>query len=272
MNIDLRKLISVTILPTIILLCSYFLIPQFNKPLPNALELILPYLPFVIFIIGMSLSWVFHHSREFNLFLLFTVIYISLDNYVWDSQLKVDAQLAYFLLVALIPVNYLINLILRERGILNQYGIRRLILLAIQLYLIAWLLEHPYPFIKEYLSFSYLKYNILNLTPLSQPLLAAILITAIIIFFKLLNTSSILISGIFSSLVAITTALHFYKQPQLATIFILIAGILILMSIIINAYSLAYLDELTNLPSRRALTQNTSALAENYVRFYSQVV
>ena len=206
----------------------------------------------------------FHHSREFNLFLLFTIIYISLDNYIWNHELKVDSQLAYLLLVSLIPINYLFNFISKERGILNQYGIRRFVILAVQLYCIAWILEHPYPPIKEFLTFSPFNYSILKITDISQPLMAAIIISAFFILFRLLQTSSILVSGILSSLIAITTAVHFYQQPQLATIFVLLAGLLIITSITINAYSLAYLDELTNLPSRRALTQNISTLGKRY--------
>lgn len=212
----------------------------------------------------MGLSWIFHHSREFNLFLLFTIIYIALDNYIWGTALKVDSQLAYWLVVSLIPINYLYNLLCRERGILNRYGIRRIIVLAVQLYAIAWILEHPYPFIKDYISASYFNYGLSKITSITQPLIIAIIISALFILVRLLQTSSILVSGILSSLISITTALHFYQQPQLATIFILLAGVLILTSITINAYSLAYLDELTNLPSRRALSQSISTLGKRY--------
>lgn len=212
----------------------------------------------------MGLSWIFHHSREFNLFLLFTILYIALSNYIWNPDLKVDSQLAYLLLVALVPINYLLNFILKERGILNQFGIRRFILLAIQLYFIAWILEHPIPAIKEFITMSYVNYSVLKLTSITQPLLIAILFSAVIIFFKLLQTASILASGILSSLIAVTTALHFYQQPQLATLFIILAGLLIIISITINSYSLAYLDELTNLPSRRAMMQNITTLGKRY--------
>ena len=264
MNLDIRKLISVTILPIVVLATSYYFIPQLSKPLPHALQIILPYLPFVIFLTGMGISWVFHHSREFNLFLLLTVIYISLSKYIWNAELKVDSQLAFLLLVSLIPINYLFNLLLKERGILNQYGVRRFVILAIQLYCIAWVLEHPYAPLKEALTLGYFKYGLFKLTTITQPLIFAIAITGLIILFRLLQTSSVLIAGILSSYIAIITALHFHQQSQLAILFILLAGLLILISIIINAYSLAYLDELTNLPSRRALVQAMSTLGKRY--------
>ena len=212
----------------------------------------------------MILSWIFHHSREFNLFLLLTIIYISLSKYIWDTGLKVDSQLAYLLLVTLVPINYLLNLLLRERGILNQYGIRRFVFLAIQLYCVAWILEHPYAPIKEALTSSYFKYHYFKLTSISQPLIITILIAGLFILFRLLKEQSVLIAGILSSFIAIITALHFYQQPQLSIIFTLLSGLLILIGIIINAYSLAYLDELTNLPSRRALVQTMPTLGKRY--------
>ncbi|MDH5602052.1 MAG: GGDEF domain-containing protein [Gammaproteobacteria bacterium] len=264
MAIEIRKLISVSLFPAVILLASYFFIPQLSKPLPHTLNLIFPYLPFVIFLTGMILSWIFHHSREFNLFLLLSIIYIALDNYIWDAALKVDRQLAYLLLVSLIPINYLFNFISREKGILNQYGVRRFLILALQLYAISWLLEHPYPLLKEFITYSQFKYELFKLTHISQPILLALVITGLVVLVRLIQTSSILVAGIFFSFIAITTAVHFSQQPQLATIFIIIAGLLMLMSIIINAYSLAYLDELTNLPSRRALVQMISTLGRTY--------
>ena len=264
MKLDARRLFNATILPIVLLSLSYFYIPQLAKPLPDTLHLILPFLPFIIFILGMTVSWIFHHSREFNLFLLFTIIYISLSNYIWDPALKVDSHLAYLLLASLIPINYLLNLLLKERGILNQFGIRRIIFLAIQLYCIAWLLEHPYPPVKEFLTFNYFSHKIFAATSISQPLILAIIISSLLMIFGLLKTSSILISGIFSSFIALITAIHFYQQPQLATLFIILSGLLIILSITINAYSLAYLDELTNLPSRRAMLQNISTLGKRY--------
>lgn len=244
--------------------CSYFFIPQLAKPLPDVIHDIFPYLPFIIFIIGMGLSWIFHHSREFNLFLLFGIIYIVLNKYIWTAGLKVDFQLTYLLLASLIPVNYLLNFLLKERGILNLYGLKRIIILVVQLYCIIWLLEHPIPAVKEFITLTVFKYNIFKLTAITQPILIAIVITALIILIRLLQTPSTLTAGIIASLIAITTTVHFYQQPQLAILFILLSGLLIIISITINAYSLAYLDELTNLPSRRALTQNITSLGKNY--------
>lgn len=264
MDIDIRSLIKVTLLPLLLLAATFYYIPVFTKPLPDVARLSLPYLPFILLLIGLSLSWVFHHSREFNLLLLFIVIYIALDKLIWHPIIKTDQQLAYLLIVALIPINFLYHYFSRERGIYSQYGLRRVIFLAAQLFLIYWLLTNPIPEIKSYLTFSYFKFNFLKYTAISQPLMLLIAITAMVFLSRLIKKAEALNGGLLTSFIAIIAAMQFYQYPQVATLFIILAELLVIISITFNAYFLAYLDELTNLPSRRALVQNMSTLGKRY--------
>ena len=264
MNLDLRTLSKVAILPTILLFCAYYYIPTFTQPLPEVARLGLPYLPFVLLIIGMALSIIFHLSREFNLLLLFVIVYIALDKVIWHPIVKVDHQLAYLFLVALIPINYLYNFFSRERGILNQYGFKKLIFITVQLILVAWLLQLSEPDMKNYLTYSYLNHPIFKQTSISQPLILVILISGLIFFSSLVRTSKVLTAGVFSSYISIISAMHFVQYPQLSTVFIILSELLIIVSITIHAYSMAYLDELTNLPSRRALNQSIASLGKRY--------
>jgi len=264
MSPELRSLLKVVSLPTILLFAAFYHIPLLTKPLPDVIHLSLPYLPFIFLIIGLILSWVFHNCRAFNLLLLFIVIYIALDKTLWHPVIKVDKQLAYLLLVSLIPINYLYNLIAKERGILSQYGIKRLIFMVVQLSIIAALLLYPYPAVKETLNTVYFKHAIFDQTAISQPLIFALIISSFIYVIRLLQTSDVLLAGTLASFISITTALHFVQYPQVSTAFIILAELLVIISITISAYSMAYLDELTNLPSRRALTQNMSTLGKRY--------
>jgi len=264
MNLELRSLLKVITIPAILLFATFYYIPLLTKPLPDVIRLTLPYLPFIFLIIGLILSWVFHNCRAFNLLLLFIVIYLAIDKVLWHPIIKIDSQLAYLLLVSLVPINYLYNLIAKERGILSQYGIKRLIFMAVQLGGIAALLVYPYPPVKETLNIIYFKETIFNQTAITQPLLLALAISGFIYIIRLMQTSDVLLAGILASFISITAALHFVQYPQVATVFIILAELLIIISITISAYSMAYLDELTNLPSRRALTQSISTLGKRY--------
>ncbi len=264
MIIDLRKLISVSLVPVALLLLAGFYLAPLSRSLPHSLQMILPWLPYAVFFTCLVLGWIFHHSREFNLALLGIIVFIALNKYLWDPGLKVDTRLAYLLLVTLVPINYLLNLFMKERGILNHFGIRRFVLLAIQLYLVAWLLEHPQNEIRSFFTQTYFSFATEKYTPISQPVLGLIVITLVILFYRLLRTSSSVYASVFYSFIAFILALHFYQQPELASLYMVLTGLLIIIGITQNAYSLAYLDELTNLPSRRAMNQSIATLGKRY--------
>lgn len=264
MTPELRSLLKVVTIPTVLLFSAFYHIPLLTKPLPDVIHLSLPYLPFIFLILGLILSWVFHNSRSFNLLLLFTVIYIAIDKILWNPVINIDKQLAYLLLVSLIPINYLYGLIAKERGILSQHGIKRLTFMAVQVGIITALLLYPFPAVKEALNTIYFKQAIFEQTAISQPLILALIISGLIYIIRLLQTYDVLLAGILASFISITTALHFVQYPQVATVFIILAELLIIISITINVYSMAYLDELTNLPSRRALSQSMSTLGKRY--------
>ncbi|MEE9160469.1 MAG: hypothetical protein V3V73_01645, partial [Gammaproteobacteria bacterium] len=92
------------------------------------LEANLHILPYVIFAIGLALCWLFYNSREFNLFIVLAVSFGVLSQFFWIKGLAgFQRELLFNLLCILIPLNFLIFNYLKERGILNQYGIRRLL-------------------------------------------------------------------------------------------------------------------------------------------------
>jgi diguanylate cyclase (GGDEF)-like protein len=81
---------------------------------------------------------------------------------------------------------------------------------------------------------------------------------------QLIIKATVLRSGGLMSLLAITMALNSIGQPSTAMIYFSIAAASLLIGVILNSYNLAYLDELTNLPSRRALKQDLLGLGKRY--------
>jgi len=65
-------------------------------------------------------------------------------------------------------------------------------------------------------------------------------------------------------LAAIMLALHHVNDKQITTVYFILAGIITISAIIIHSYNLAYKDELTQLPSRRALKQKLESLGKTY--------
>lgn len=262
--LDLRRIISGLLLPALLLIAGIALLPYLNKSVPPTLQLILPLLPYVVFITGMLLSWIFHHSREFNLFLLAAIIFASFNRYYWFADDNDSGVLAYLLLALLIPINYFLNNILKERGILNRFGLHRFVYLGAQLYLVAFLIQEPQPTLSRYLNYSFSQHAVFHHTALTQPILLLSVLCLIYMLIKFFRQPTALMGGVLGAFVALLIAANFINQMQLSITFFLLSGIILIAAIVLNAYSLAYLDELTNLPSRRALRQSLSSLSKRY--------
>jgi len=222
-------------------------------------------IPYVVFGVGLVLCWLFYNSREFNLVIILAASFGVLNQFFWAKGLPgFQKELLFNLLCILIPLNFLIFNYLKERGILNQYGIRRLFFVGAQIIATYWLVKTNQFGISTYVSMDLLLHPLQGKTIIKQPgqlvicLSLAVLCTHWLLRPKQLRGAWIL------TLISVIVALHFVINIQLATAYFIIAGIILLSAIIINSYNLAYKDELTQLPSRRALKQQLASLGKTY--------
>jgi len=230
--------------------------------LPTSIEQNLYYLPYFIFIIGLVLCWLFYNSREFNLLLILGASFWSLQNYLWDAALSTTQKIILFdLLCVFIPVNFAIFNFLKERGILNQHGIKRLSYVAIQIAFITWLVVSNKSNISNLLDVQiYPSYT----SVIKQPALIIMVLSLFVLITDWVIRGSQLRYAWILILAAIMLALHHVNDKQITTVYFILAGIITISAIIIHSYNLAYKDELTQLPSRRALKQKLESLGKTY--------
>ena len=222
-------------------------------------------LPYVIFGIGLGLCWLFYNSREFNLFIILAVSFGVLSQFFWIKGLAgFQKELLFDLLCILIPLNFLIFNYLKERGILNQYGIRRLLFVGLQIAVAFWLVKTNQFGISTYVSMDLLLHPLQGKTIIKQPGQLAICFSLLVLCTHWLLRPNQLRGAWILSLISVIVALHFAPNTQLATVYFMIAGLILVCAIIINSYNLAYKDELTQMPSRRALKQQLSSLGKTY--------
>jgi len=222
-------------------------------------------LPYVIFGIGLALCWLFYNSREFNLFIILAVAYGVLSQFFWGKGLAgFQKEFLLNLLCILIPLNFLIFNFLKERGILNQYGIRRLIFVVAQIIAAFWLVKTNQFGISNYISMDLLIHPLQDKTIINQSGQIVICLSLVVLVTHWLIRPKQLRGAWILALIAVIVALHFVLNTQLATFYFMLAGLILLSGIIINSYNLAYKDELTQMPSRRALKQQLASLGKTY--------
>lgn len=148
--------------------------------------------------------------------------------------------------------------LIKDRGVLSIHSFTRVILLAsCGLFAYLWLLLSG--FATENVPTSSVFYLWLKYMPIELP----IVILFLILSFKALYQASLLVSALLVSLTIWT--LYFYQLVPLTWPIILsFLAIYYLLVVIVESYFLAYRDELTRLPSRRALNQLALSLGRKY--------
>lgn len=148
--------------------------------------------------------------------------------------------------------------LVKDRGVFSIHGLSRVLFiclcgLASYIWLLAsdWLIE--YLRINQY-SASWYKYLRIELP---------LVVISLLLFWRSVTSASLLVIAIFGSF--LVWCLHFYQLlplPWGVILTILVSNYLLV--VVIDSYFLAYRDELTSLPSRRALKQLSLSLGRNY--------
>jgi len=220
--------------------------------------------PYAILATGVILAWRFHRSRlAFVIFILFlserSLYYFGTGGPLAFGQGNI------ILLVngVLLPVNIALFFLVRERGIFNLGGIVRIIFLLLQP-LAIYLLLRFHPDVLQYLSRQYIEFPQLDVLPLPQPVLLVNCFILLVFFAGTLPGRSPITRGFFWTLVAASLALLSKSYGLSPTLFYSGAGLIIILAVIETAYAMAFHDELTGLPARRALNTALHGLGRRY--------
>ena len=148
--------------------------------------------------------------------------------------------------------------LIKDRGLLSVHSITCVTLLAsCGLFAYFWLRLSG--FVTENVPPSSVFYPWLKYMPVELPLL----ISFFILSFKALYQASLLVSALLVSFV-IWTLCFYQLVPPTWPIILSFLAIYYLLVVIVESYFLAYRDELTRLPSRRALNQLALSLGRKY--------
>ena len=197
----------------------------------------------------------FNRSRLALLSLLWLLYYGSLSFQLpWSNWLTQQGDW-----VTIFGCSSLLLLsLIKDRGVISIHGIYRLFFLSFTgLITFFWLemSESIIVFVQASLGFELLQQSVRVELPVA--------LCCLIIFLRSIVKSDLVVSATFVSFVV--WVLHQYQLISLPIpLMILLLSLYYLLVIVIDAYSLAYRDDLTGLPSRRALNQLALSLGRKY--------
>jgi len=205
---------------------------------------------------GMLLAWRFHSSRTFLSLIVLFLAQQATSFAAGHTYLQTTIQA----LAVLISVNFILIALMHERGLTAESLAPIGLLLFVQSLTVAvfWGSSggRPSPLVHTR--------HFGDPVPIARYAVFIIVAAAALLLGRFLLTRKPVESALFWSLCSVALALRSAEMPRTTTLYWATAACILAVSIVENSYLLAYHDELTSLPSRRAFNDALLRLKHLY--------
>ena len=255
------------VFPEGFLLLLVLALVRWGESIPEAAPA-LALFPLVVLATGAFLGWRFERGR---LLLALAALVVAERALRWLVPLESDAMHAGPVVVrtiaVLLPATFTVLAFLPERGLRTPSGMRLLAVLAgeVALLLTVWLLTDIDPAVTaQVLDVVVLPSGMLAWFPLGQPaaILAAMAIAALVA--RAVWRPDAATRGFLWAAIASVVAASVGPEGGRATPYLAAAGLVLVVAAVEGIYAMAYHDELTGLPARRALNDALSRVGGTY--------
>jgi len=220
------------------------------------------FLPPSLGLVAVFLGWRFNRSR-----LLFGVLVVLLADLLlqrYGGIAQIDQLLAryvFHMALLALPLNLLIFSFWRERGIVTGQGLRRFAFIFFQPLLLAALFGVRGPLIVRQMEAMTVYLPLVGSLP--SPALVIWALAGLVLLFRYWRNRDLLEHGFFWAMLCSLLAL-FAANPERQAFLFSLAVLILIVSAIEAAHRMAFRDELTTLPARRALNEALLKLGNTY--------
>jgi len=224
----------------------------------------LPYVPYLIFTGAIFMGIFFKRHRVTLIAVTFCIAYIVLHNAFTAPAITTLHRVSLSMVGILMPLNVVLLTGSRDQQILSVQGFTVSGILLFQVIGCYWLVQNYLPTISQYLLFTpaALTQTLPNTLPL--PVLIAYVLGIIGMITHLTKKSSVFEIAFFGALLASMFSFQLGLGESGNSIYMLLSGLILIWGLVHNSYLIAYIDELTELPGRRAMNEEITRLRGNY--------
>ncbi len=176
----------------------------------------------------------------------------------------ITAQLDEIIIVAIVPLNILIICLFQERGVFTFIGLMRLALLLFEFVILMYWINLRTPLSPAILApFPATMDPLFGLLPFNQLTTLLLLVSFVGCMIVKVRDHTLITQGLTTTMLAIVIG---FAMGSVNTweIFIMAGSLYLAACIIRDSYNMAYKDELTGLPHRRALNEQLLSLGNRY--------
>jgi len=250
-------------IPAVVLIAAYFLIARISD-LPASLAGLKVHGTYIVLALGGLVSLAFNRGRVLLALLSLTIAYLSYRVMLRHGLEHFPARTLFAALCIFMPVNLGILSVLRERGAFNMGGLQRFAAILLQIAFTAWII---YSKKTETTAWAYEPlFNLVFIAnspipPLGLAAMVAGLVSCTMMWFV---TRSAIDLGFAGAILAFAIAANGIALPNIFPVFIAAGALILTIAILQDTFRMAFRDELTGLPSRRALSESLAGLGRRY--------
>ncbi|HEY9035592.1 MAG TPA: GGDEF domain-containing protein [Pseudomonadales bacterium] len=259
MNARLKQVPKHSFVPVVLLALVVNLVWFLPKFYPDGLTAI-PAAPVLLIAVGLVLSLAFNRSR-------FTLMQLTLLT-AWiahEQQWGGHRTLPSLLVNAWVIFNFALISLFKDRGLFSVHGALRVSLLFAEINISLYALH--------YFSEPMARWAVWQVLPLPllerwwqwpQTLLWLSCLSMAVVFIKFVFSLRHIEAGLLGALTAFLLAINHTANPYWYDLLMGGAALILCVAILLDSFHMAYRDELTGIPARRALNQLLLSLGSRY--------
>jgi GGDEF domain-containing protein len=251
------------VMPAAILLAAHLLIP-YMAALPASLAGLRDHGPYFVIALGLAVSIAFQRGRALFALLTLAAAQLARQLYLHTGSPPATAYTAFAALCLFVPFNLAALSVLQERGIFNLHGVQRAGILLAQLVFCLWLLRWGKTGFASVVYETAVETRLFASSPVPQLGLAAIAIALAASVAVWLHRRAPLDLGLAGAVLAFALAADSVTTPNGFEMFIAAGALIVTAGVMQDTFRMAFRDELTGLPSRRALNERLARLPRRY--------
>jgi len=224
----------------------------------------LPYTPYLIFAGAIFLGIFFKRHRVALIAGCLGIAYIATHNVYTAAELTTHHWVVLSMVGVLLPLNIAFLTGIRDQQILSFHGFFATAVIFLQVIICFWLSQNHVESLFAWLNYS--PSSLSQILPTSFPLPVAIAygLGTIGMIYHVSKKGSVFEIGFLGALLASGLFLQTSVGYPSNSIYMNLSGLILIWALVQNSYLIAYIDELTELPGRRAMNEEMARLRGNY--------
>ncbi len=215
--------------------------------------------PYVIFAAAILLAWRFHRSR-----VVAAILAIGLVERVLQIVAGAEVQGIHAAAAFLLPLVMGLLAVARDRGVFTLPGLGQVVGVVVVAGATAFLLTTRGPLASGFFGRVLVDLGFLATVGIPQPAMIAAGVGLAGGVMAAIRRRKVVERGFVWAIVASLLAFRAQAGSAESSLFFMAAGLILVLSVVESSYSMAYFDDLTGLPARRAMRDALAALRESY--------